>query len=524
MTWLREHATRIIPTLVVAAAVLVYASGVWGLPEGRYNSPDEAANAFFATRVAQGKPVAVYSPLNVATHGTLVRPRSTVVAGAYLVPASFLGFPVWGGSIARVVGKSVLPYLSALGAALGLTAFYLLLSEFLGKRSAVLGVALLAIQPMYWYYHSRGLFHNALFFDVLLLAWWLTLRLRRRPTMWAALAAGLAYGVAVSFRLSEAPWVVAALVVWVLCDPELRAKFKQLPMIVVGACLGLLPVIVAQSYVHGAATSLGYPAPGTPGGTVPGLWGLLFPFGVHLRTIWDTVWSTVAKLQWWFAVPAVAGFAVLVVQWQKLEPKVRAFTLALMLAGFWLVLMYGSLPLVASPDPAAGVTLGEAHARYWLPLSVVGIWFTVYVLSLQQRRQWVMYTVFILSLMFSYLSVVNEPHEGIATVRRNVRTFQATSQDVLAQVPPGSVIVAGIADKIFWPEREVIINPNEPDHFRIISELVHSGTRVFSYQNLVAERVSNIYGSTSLALYGLELDFISVINDGYGLYEFKSVP
>jgi hypothetical protein len=95
---------------------------------------------------------------------------------------------------------------------------------------------------------------------------------------------------------------------------------------------------------------------------------------------------------------------------------------------------------VASPDPAAGVTLGEAHARYWLPLSAIGIWFTVYVLSLQQRRQWVMYTVFILSLVFSYLSVVNEPHEGIAAVRRNVRTFQATSEVVLVQVPPGSVM------------------------------------------------------------------------------------
>ncbi|HBH16884.1 MAG TPA: hypothetical protein DDW92_01320, partial [Candidatus Veblenbacteria bacterium] len=85
-------------------AFFIYASFNWGLP-WRFNSPDEAANAYFTQMVARGESVAVSEPLNYVAQNPIVHPRSTHIINGQLAPASFLGLPLLLGFVGRIIGE-----------------------------------------------------------------------------------------------------------------------------------------------------------------------------------------------------------------------------------------------------------------------------------------------------------------------------------------------------------------------------------------------------------------------------------
>ena len=81
------HFRRFLPALF-------FVSTLWlslGLPSV-FASPDENANAAFASGLVDHGTFCIPEPLNTLTGG-IVRPRSTVTSGDCVLPGSFLGLP-----------------------------------------------------------------------------------------------------------------------------------------------------------------------------------------------------------------------------------------------------------------------------------------------------------------------------------------------------------------------------------------------------------------------------------------------
>lgn len=525
--WLYERPEWVRVIMLAALASLLYAGFSIGLP-ARYNSPDEAANAFFARRVAAGDSVAAPAPLNALAGEPLVHPRSVRVIERKLAPASFLGWPLIAGTTARLFGNWLVPFVTALGAILGITAAYFCLKRLTSAPVAAATAGLLAFLPPYWYYHSRGFFHNALFFDLLLAAAWAaTAALQdKRPRYY--LLAGLAAGLALTVRTSEIFWVLGAAAIIVgMSWRELKVKYLSLAAL--GGALGFLPVLATNFDIYGRFFSVGYRPDLTLGDSglahaTSLLAELVLPFGFNPAVIGATTQHYLWQIVPWWAVLAGAGLSFMLVRLKHTSPLARRVLLGGVAAALWLVALYGSWQFNDNPDPAA-VTLGTSYARYWLPLYAFFLWPAGELMAFLWRQKWGRAVCLALAASFIVLSgilTIFEPQEGLLQIRRNVRRFEATATLVREQTEPGSVIVTDwLTDKLFWPERDVVVSEEPVQHLAAIKHLLESGKRVYRFHPTWSPKDMAYLNSRRLKADGLKVEPVLQGIDGYSLYRFR---
>jgi hypothetical protein len=511
--------------LLILVAVFVYASFNWGLPQ-RYNSPDEAANAYFARRLANSQSIKIVSPLNKLTGVSLVHPRSTSVIDGYLVPASFLGLPILAGTVGWLVGGWALPYITPLGAILGLICFYLVGREFWGRRAAWLSTLLLAFLPAYWYYHSRSFFHNALFFDVLMLAIWSTIKAVRTKKCGYYLLTGLAYGVVVALRGSEVFWITTAGLVW-LTIAGYKLKWRYLSIFMLGVLLGFAPVLMTNYIIYGQPLSIGYRPElqfilQDVGGSLSIWRDLILPFGIHPSIIFNTVGNYLFSLMWWWAMLAVIGFGYMFYKWRSWGREHRGLILSGLVATLWLVILYGSWQFHDNPNPMA-VTLGTAYTRYWLPVYAFALWLASYTLVNFWHKNWGKAISFILIGVYLILSVrlvVFDPEEGLLQIRRNIKRFEAVNKTVQQLTESNSVILTTITDKFFWPEREVMVSSPQQVELVTIKNLLENSIPVYNFHPTWLPKDLNYLNTNKLKQLGLVLQPVVYGFQDHSLYRF----
>src|SRR3989338_2105314 len=145
---------KIILGITLTAALAAYSFFPWATSSReimRFNSPDEAANYFFTTRLISTEPISVSEPLNGVANN-FIHPRSARVVNGALVPASFVGLPVIYGIIGLAFGRAILPFLTPLFTVLALLAVYACSRRLFGSKIALLATILLAIHSAMWYY------------------------------------------------------------------------------------------------------------------------------------------------------------------------------------------------------------------------------------------------------------------------------------------------------------------------------------------------------------------------------------
>lgn len=522
-TW--SERTRVLAA-TAAAALVLYSAFSWGLP-ARYNSPDEAANAHFALRVAQGRTLAEPAPLVAVTSRPVLHPRSTNVVGDSLVPVSFLGFPLFAGFLGYLLGAWLLPYVTVLAGVAGLAALYYAAREWFSRTAAAFVTALVALSPAYWYYHARSFFHNALFFDLLLVSIWATTRLLRTKDWRYYGAAGLAAGLAIAVRSSEVFWVTAAAALWLaLSHKELKPRYLWL--MAGGAVLGFLPVLLANNTIYGHLLSVGY----RQGLTFPSvnlaatsslLAQLILPFSFDLKAIGDTTYAYLWHIVWWWAALAGAGLVYAALSFKRWGSQARRFALAGVLASLWLVVLYGSWRFNDNPDPTA-VTLGTAYVRYWLPLYTFWLLPAGALLAWLWGKRWgraIALGVTLGYAVLSFTTVVLDPQEGLLQVHRNVQRFAAVARTVIQRTEPDSVVVTdGLTDKFFWPERNVLVSEEPVEYLPDIRQLLQAGVPVYRFHPTWTPQDITYLNTRRLKAERLAVQFVAGGFDGYSLYRF----
>ncbi len=414
---------------------IVFLIAVWWLPfytPEIFNSPDEMANFYFAKNVALHNSLNVAEPLNNEL-GKRVYPRSIAAGNGMLRPLSFVGLPVIYGVLAKLFTAPAIPFFTGFIAALAGLVFYILLRKFFEKKWALLGTFLFYINPAYFYYTARGMFHNVLFVNLLL----------------AVLLAGGVIGALIMFaalvvRAFEGLWV------WPLFTILGNKRFRITAIGVVFINLIILLVIRP-----------GYPL-------------VLFPFGISFGRIIRNIWQIQFVVLWWWTIPSILGAG-----WWLYKGKSKMY-IGLGAAGvLWLLFYYGTYAV--TDNPSGQTTIVSSLFRYWLPIFIWEIPFIVILIRsvgdwLRRKKLWqLVWPVLILGIIiFGSMRLIWAGDDGLLATRVNIIRMASIKEAVLKMTEPNAVIISDRgSDKMFFPDRRVIYDLrdqyNWPQYEKLVS-------------------------------------------------------
>ncbi len=467
----------------------------------RFDWPDETGTAFFLRRAAAGRPLAAPDP-DIAVLERRLHPRSVNVLGSSLVPAGFLGLPILGGAVGRVLGPGAALFLTPLLAAAAALALARALRGPLSARHATFSAVLFLAHPATLYFSSFSLLPNVPFLSLLVLgaSGAAIARDARRFAVPLSVAAGIAAGLAFAVRLSEAVWAVpplAVLLVWAY-----RKRPRSGLAWAAGAGLALLPFVFLQQALYGSPLA-GYARLGVDGAVLPteavgGAWTFLLPFGVHPWHAAVRFWDSFLLPFWWYALPALVGLALAghaawaePVRSRRMSARV-ALAGGLLVAGY-LVLLYGSW-VFADPLTLLLNTVGRSYVRYWLPIALLmGVAAAAPLARLEgfpELRVRIVGRLLLGGMIAaSALTAFVLPRESVLAVRGRIAEYKRMAAAAEAVVPEDGIILTERLDKVFFPERRVIALEGKVGDDRQAVELVaaHAEEYRFYFADALSE-------------------------------------
>jgi hypothetical protein len=429
----------------------------------KFNSPDETANWFTASQIAQGDDIGIRETLNLEAEN-IIHPRSMSVVGDRIVPTSFLGLPVLYGVIGLLTSLKILPYLTALITSLSLLAAYQVWRHYFSERISIISTVLWAFQPALWYYASRGFYHNVLFVDLLIIAWWLYLTARDRQWNLDWLLAFLVVlGAVVIVRTNEIIWIAPIVLVAIWSDRK-TLGFKHLVVMALTFIIGTAGWFWLNQAVQ---EGLVYQAPGIASSRLQVWLNLLWPFGFDIFALGISIQNYFIVLfapLWVFIWIAVIKNYQNIKQFSEFKKQYIGITI---FVACWLILYYGSWGVVDTVGES-GATIGNSHVRYWLPIFFLlspfvsaGVETLSQWLSREQRR---LISSALVLLMIGYGFVVTyfDKHEGLVYISSRLSINRGVALYADKVLPKNAIILSDRSDKVFFPERRVISPGDRP--------------------------------------------------------------
>lgn len=464
---------------------------------GIYVSPDETANAFFATTFAERGVLEVHEPLNL-TFSDALHPRSVVSVGGRLLPGSFIGLPVMYGAFAALVGAWSIPLVTPIVAVLVLFAWYGTVKRIFDREIALLSAVLLAIHPAWWYYSARSLMHNVLFVALLVFAAYFFVA---RPPKGRLADAGVALsgmltGLALFVRTSEAVWMAAAALAAALLFRK-RISRRVAAVFLCSAFLALAPMFFLNRATYGSPLATGYTAERTPAAEEEGATvadaaeeaapapfpfeKIFFPFGLSAKDTAKNVLAYGMGLFWWMTLLTAIGIPLAYparsVPAEARQAR-RAYLLSAAVATLYLAFLYGSWTFFDNPDKTQ-VTIGNSHVRYWLPVFVLSTPLAAFAVRWISRRAFtdlarrlavaaMVVACFGLSVRVAFFS----PQDGLVQAAAELADSRDIRTRVLALTEEDAVIVVDRADKLFFPYRRVLYPLRDEATYALMPRIV----------------------------------------------------
>lgn len=441
---------------------------------GMYVSPDENANAFFATQWAEQGMLSMGEPLNEALHG-LLHPRSILAHGTRLVPGSFLGLPVLAGSFTALIGPVALVIFTPILAVLAILAFRsILLRVSSNAFLADAGAFLLMFHPAFWYYASRPMMHNVPFLAFLIFGVWFAVCLPARR--WVSfLLSGTFIGLALATRTSEVLWILPMIIAASLTFRS-YLTWRDVLIWIAGLVVALVPFAVLNYQLYGSIFETGYTiSSDTPVGTYAATnpteikaspTSFLFPFDIHLLRAGKRVLDYGILLYPWTAVLPLIGWLLLaktsaMTTDSGKKNRFRVFLALSVLVSAYLAILYGSWIIKDNPDPTA-ITIGNSYVRYWLPIFAIGAVFAAIAVSWVKdrwgKRRWFTPTMIGAAILYVAVGsmVVWGGEDGLLATREHLLAFREKQLYVVEHTESDAIVIVDRADKFIFPDRRVV--------------------------------------------------------------------
>lgn len=435
--------------------------------------PDELATATIAQRVSMGQPIAITDPL-IPFSGGLIHPRSMTTIGDRMVPEGFLALGYWYGMLMRIIPWSHLPFIISIATTLGASiALKILFSKFFNGQAFIrLAPWVYPTIPPILYYTFHPYLSNLLQWNLLLIvAAGVVTGQKRVGTSygyWCML--GMMYGLALSLRPVEALWIVP-LTLWIVHWKRVRQTPVAIALSIIGVLIPLAWLGWIQHDVYGAWWKTGYalnPSLGTLTGHAPSIIStiasVLFPFGIHMDTIWYRIQTIAIPLWWWMLFLIPFSF-----KQRLLNKQSRDWWIGAIVVTLWLLLYYGSWAR-SEPEDTGVVAMSTGFVRYAIPFwSFVLPMIAAGIIELSQfvSRRYQQGVVGIILGGFIISATITTP-ASLWDQQREIASFAPRVARVLSITPPHAILVTKRSDKIYFPYRRVIVWYKEPEKVRKI--------------------------------------------------------
>jgi len=465
---------RFVIIAIVFALVFGAACAAFGLLcPPIWNSPDETAVVFFSQAIVKAGHLWVFEPANLFGSGN-IHPRSIISIDSNLLPISFFGIIYYFAALFKAVGGAAYALGTPFATALSSLAVFFVLRRLFDSRTALIGQALFWANPAVWYYTSRGLFPNMLFVDcaviglaILLLRPWKAFAAQRGHALLELAIddiVGLAFiGSALLIRPVEFIWFGPILLV-LAYRARRRLKWYRIfwGILILGVFVGMLFSINAELYR--GMLNFGYTAGAVlPGVSAPAVSApsnlpavvsaprpFVLPFGFHPRLAFMNALNYLLLFVWWLPLLALFGF----VRSSRSFRKQWGWTL-LWTAGA-LVIYYGSG--VFADSSVTQWTVGSSYMRYFLPASVLLVPFAARgVAAVSTERRWIAPIILAAFVALSAWTIYFRSAESLLPMRATLERYSQIKSAVLKEVDPKSIIITERSDKVFFPDRKVII-------------------------------------------------------------------
>jgi len=464
----------------------------------RFNTPDEVMNFYFTNLFADENKMYYSEPYNLLANG-FIFPRWAKPIADKITPGTFQGIILIYGSLAKIFSKFIIPFLTPLFAVIGALFFYGIIKLIFNKKIALISFILMLTFPAYIYYSSRVMFHNILFFSLLLGGLYFLLKLfyvKKNKYIYSVLA-GLFFGLSLITRTSEIVWVFLLVLIFLLFNfKNLKSYYKYLIIIFIIFILCFAPVLINNKNLYGSYFATGYSLVVSENfeeishteqiGLVQ---SILLPFGFHPRVIITySFYRYFVKLFWLYIILFLIGLAIFFkIKRNKLQNMYFCF---LFLVSCFLIIYYGSWFFRDSLDLNL-VSMGSSYVRYFLPIYIfamlfiglllIKIWELNYKFKLNK-----IFVIFVFCFLFfvSCFVVYFKNSESLVQINKNLLKYRTQAQDILNKTGPDDIILTDISnDKVIFPERSHLIVPQNGDELKPVKLLLELTDVWFFYRD-----------------------------------------
>lgn len=391
--------------------------------------------------------------------------------------------------------------------------------------------------------------------------------------------AGFFIGLAIITRTSELLWLGPMLFILWLINIR-RLGIVKLMIILSFILVGILPALYWNNILYGSPTSGGYPEMNQSlfdiaqtstslvktvinhDGYIVNMFNQLrdniFHFGFQPRESMRTFVYYFVIMFYWLFWPAVLGLILFFQDWRHWKARHYAYLLSFIIFSLILVFYYGSWEFHDNPDPKS-FTIGNSYTRYWLPIYLAAIpLFSLFIIRFSRAiypfkeeidlnnlkiatwrdkllkhgyigknvftsavRIIIVFVIIILSLQF----VAYGSEEGLLYQGYKQIESKFEFDEVMKLAEKNSTIITRYHDKLFFPERKVIVGLfDDQAMVNIYSRLVNY-MPVYYYNFNLAKKDLDYLNNGKLLKSDLQIKKVHQVNQDFTLYKlYRYVP
>src|SRR6056297_161568 len=548
---------------VLAGAFLVLCFVLYGFlaltGDQIYNSPDETANYIFIKNYLQTGQIAIDEPLNLELEKQIQGRSFNVNSHGRLVPQGFVGMIMVYGLIGKIIGLSLIEYLTPLLAVLAVMAFYGLIKRFFSPKIALFSGFLMALHPVFLYYSNRGMMNNIPVLSLVILAvyFWVKIFENEKSKLLFYVLSAFCLALAVLMRPSELLWIavmVLGLIIW----QRKKIKWSYFSVGLILMIVLALPVLEVNKTLYGSSFTTGYSKLDNDDGDRVELidisqadrdydknkqalvvkknnnvWDLtrafIEPFGFKEKRLMENFYKFILLIFWWISIPLFLGLAKKFIDLmkKKIKRSEKFYLLTYCLSSVAVFVYYGSwwLWLYHSNYDLAKPTLDISYVRYFLPIYIFGLPFAVIGLnfmakSLGKYKKPFIALYLILFLTFSGYLTFFEKKLGMLQVEKTLDGYAERLELVKKRAPVNAsiLIVPNWADKVFDDEYKIIRQLNSTKHFQALQKIPQTKFQGYYYSERPIDEVI-AFSEGKLTELNLSLEYVCHISGTENLYK-----
>ncbi|MFA6536831.1 MAG: hypothetical protein WCT18_00345 [Patescibacteria group bacterium] len=505
MNFSKKQQNKIILTVLsivffVGSAIFLY-QAIWlpAVVDSRqfiFNWPDEMSNNFFANHFAETGSFR-YTQNENALFDNVIHPRSSnVLPNGDLVPVGFLGFVWLVGILAKIFWTHsfllflLVPFL----AVMTVWFFYGFCKNIFGEKIAFGSAVLLFFFAPFLYFANFAMLPNLIFLFFLIFTFYGITKVANSNFIWPALT-GLGLGMTLFVRPADVSFLLILLpLFYYYFGKDWRAS--QIYWLAIFFLIPILQMLFLNDQTYGQIFDFGYMKFNSSANLTDRLPAeivltknnqflnylqlIFFPFGFHPRLAWHNFWQYSVQLLWPLFIFATAGFFY---QRKYFDKKNIFFVLLAVVSGAWLHLFYGSWDFV-DPIVKTNNLLSISYVRYFLPSTILLLPFVVmFLVKISEKKHLRVFKDILLGIIFLSIIAFNlrmvyfSPNDGLLAVKNRLREYAEIRSELTRAAVIGSLIIIDNADKMIWPEFNVVPFNNDYNIF----EKLANGMNDFSF-------------------------------------------